>query len=288
MFHSQKVPANRSRKKVNKKKFTDKSVRIIKHFQPKFINHNVFVDHERVPEIRDDVENASDIENCESHYENRSSKSIRYSFINKKRTNNNNNNTFVNVDVITSNNMPHKYSVGNQLKSKSLIESRVSTFADVNKGNLKAKSTVEFQSNHSEKYFYAIDNDSLDLVNRTPILNTPIKDNPLDMVKKEIIVNRIEGFKSFPSCSERKQKLVKLRRELGLLLNTPHKEDIKTQICEYENMKLSSNPENVIVYDVYDTKCMKNLKEITVPNRHTGAGQIEEIVSCKLYTFNKY
>lgn len=188
-------------------------------------------------------------------------------------------------DTDRTNNTIQRCSSRNHLKSKS-VKGVASNLGQINTGMVQTESIIKVGANKMEKCVYTSDRCSLNLNNTTPIFRTSVKtETSLDKIKKDVIVNRIEGFKSFSSCAERQEKIAKLRKELSLLITVPDKEQTNEYVkSEYSNLSKSAN---MFVYNIYDAKFNQKLLESIVSEKNCLSGkceiteQFEENETCK-------
>lgn len=265
MLYAQKSTANRAKKKPERRDSVGKNIKVIKHFQPKFIHHNGAVEQRDFPEVNSDFDinqSLNTVKTVKSYsHHGANSNDIFY----KKRASVSNK-VSENIQVKNCNHAPQKkvmktifspISVEFHLKSKSCVEERALIDRNIN-DTFKSKSFV------NEKCTYTSDSST---INSDSIVTKLFEESKLDKLKKEIIINRIEGFRSFSTCSERKDKLENIRREISLLINPLEFgektcENLKSKIGE-----LSRQQENLFVYNINEAKNYnKHVKEEEDPS----------------------
>lgn len=233
-------------KKRNRKHFIGKNIKIVKHFEPRFIYHNSgIIDQRELPEINNDFDVHSKLKSCKTK------RNTAFSRI----LSNNSNQTDDKISILPNKKLIQtKFcpisSQNQEFKSKSYVEKR-SAICRENDERLKSKSFVHVGSKFCSK-FPTFDHNSSNPYNRTINPKQPdFEDAPLDKIKKEILINRIEGFRTFQTCSERKQKIEHLRKEIGLLLKAQDaKKQNECENVDMENLQFSKALNNLLVYNL--------------------------------------
>lgn len=271
MLYGQKFTVNRPKRNTDKSKYPGKSVKVTKHFQPKLIYYNKCFQQTDFPEINSDpgtIQN--DLVRSPNQIEPTRTKTPVNKFNNKcsivnknipkifQRTNCNNvsqRNILINLPTVNP-------SIQHNFKSKSCVVERSSLNEEI-KETLKSKSAVEAGSQSTNKCVFTTDNSSFSSDKPKTPSNTPTGETLLDKIKKEIIINRIEGFRSYYTCSERKEKLLNLKKEISFLLSSPEEKK-----CENPADEISGQNENVLVFNVNETKNNRQrYQQKTVPKR---------------------
>lgn len=263
MLYGQKFALNRSKRNADKNKFPGKTVKVTKHFQPKLIYHNRVFSQETFPEINSepDVIQSSTVRSYSQREPRRNIISLnkfnnKYPIVNKntpkiiQRNNSSNespNNSLKSLSTV-------KQCVQHHFKSKSCIEESSSLNVGI-KETLKSKSLVE--AGPQTKNVFTSDSNSFSIDKPNAPSNTPAGETSLDKIKKDIIINRIEGFRSYYTCSERKEKLLNLKKEISLLINPQEGEK-----CDYPADESAGLNESVLVYNVNETKSNRTDQKI--------------------------
>lgn len=249
MPFDQKNVLNKSKKKIDKKRFTGKNVRVTKHFQPELIYRNKNFLQRDFPEINSDVDIVESLSSIKTpNMKLQPSKNSLYGASSTAKTHISKN---IKPNSLHQNILsPIPTFQRHGLKSISCIEDRPSLYREIYK-SLKSKSFVEAGSQSHKILHFKSDAKSINSEDVTIPSNIRIEENVLDRLKKEIIINRIEGFRSFSTCSERKEKMEKIRRELSLLVHPPK---VDQKITENEERPFAEASKPVLIYNVNETK----------------------------------
>lgn len=262
MLYGHKSPTRKSNKKIIKRKSASNNVRVVKHFQPGTIYHNTTIGQRDFPDVNSDfdvIQSLNTIKKVESYSQKevRGSKNVPYqNRLSKNKVPSKNTVTEKKTvkTIYSSIRSPEKQ----QLKSKSCVEERDSKYNDENE-NLKSKSFVDILT---KKSGFTSDSNSLNSENSIHFY-TSIDETPLDKLKKDIIINRIEGFRSFLTCPARKEKIENLRKEISNLINQPSGDRIMHENVNFEKYMLSPNHGDSLVYNVNETsKYVDNEKTV--------------------------
>lgn len=249
MPYDKKNALNKSKKKIDKKKFIGKNVRVTKHFQPELIYHNKNFLQRDFPEVNSDfdiVESLSSIKtpNMKVH----PSKNSLYKASSSVKT------QFSKIDK--PNSLHQKVSPPippfkkHNFESISCVEDRTSLYRE-NYKSVKSKSFVDVGSQSPKMSPLSSDIKTMNTDELTVQPSTEGEENPLDRLKKEIIINRIEGFRSFSSCSERKEKMEKIRRELSLLI---HPANPNQKLIENKGIPFVEASKPMLIYNVNEMR----------------------------------
>lgn len=211
MLPGHKSTTHKPNRKDDKKKLTGINVKVIKHFQPKLINHNKIIGQKEFPEVNSefDIIQNTDIVKTKSYSDKFSfkGKNIKSGFyrelINKQ------NHCSKEIKTIFSpirHNFKSKSDVG---KRSAIVKNNNYTLKSKSFGDIAPKDITNYTSDTSSS-----SSGNEDLTNYNFATDTP-----LDKIKKEILINRIEGFRFPYTCLQRKEKIEHFRKQVGLLVN---------------------------------------------------------------------
>lgn len=161
-----------------------------------------------------------------------------------------------NVQVLYSLKSPNR----TKLKSKSYIEERSSVLRN-NNDTLRSKSFISVSPKVTKKSIFMSDSSSASSDNAKNGKNS-MEETPLDRIKKELIINRIEGLRTFSTCSARKEKIENLRKEISLLIQP---QSVKKPIKDFVGPH-----ENYLVYNVnqeVNKQCEDNIQSTSSANK---------------------
>lgn len=238
MPYGQKNALNKSKKKIDKKRINAKNVKVTKHFQPELIYHNKNFLQRNFPEVNSDFDTVESLSSIKTpNMKIQSSKNSLYKASSSAKT-----------------------QISKNIKPNSLYQKISPPIPSFRKRNFKSISCVEDRTSlYSETYKSVKSKSFVEVGSQSPRISHELtiqpsiqeEESPLDRLKKEIIINRIEGFRSFSSCSERKEKMEKIRRELSLLIHPP---TVDQKIYENEERPYVDTSKPMLIYNVNEMR----------------------------------